>query len=334
MLMIHDGAGTASARNGRRTVAVVVNFRTADDTIAAVRSLQTSVLPFSRIVVVDNGSGDGSVRRISSSRIEVELIEESENRGFSAGGNAGIRRALQMGADRIFLMNADATVSPDALATLERVLGDDGRLGIVGPIVVSKADPEAIESFGISFSRRTGRMRNLDFGKRLRAIARPDRRSVDAVTGCAMLIKSAVFERAGMLDEDYFFGFEDVDFCLRAREHGFATAAAGGAIVFHQGQASIGRSSASRIYFATRNHVRVGARVFSRQSRAAQMGRALAILGFNFAHAVQAPDVPRLEGFRGFLAGARDHYSGRYGCGSFRDGYAMESGIMVQSAVR
>src|SRR5262245_37885240 len=141
MLMIHDGGRAASAPNGHRTVAVVVNFRTADDTIAAVRSLQTSVLPFSRIVVVDNGSGDGSVRRISSWLNEIDLIAESENRGFSAGCNTGIRRALEMHAHRVFLMNADATVSPDALATLERLLDDDDHLGIVGPIVVSRHDP-------------------------------------------------------------------------------------------------------------------------------------------------------------------------------------------------
>src|SRR5204862_7059685 len=112
----------------------------------------------------------------------------------------------------------------------------------------------------IRYSHATGRMWNQDFGALLSSITHVECRTVDAVSGCAMLVKRPVFEQTGFLDEDYFFGFEDIDFCLRARAKGFLSAVSGGAFVEHEGQATIGRGSGRRIYFATRNHLRLARR--------------------------------------------------------------------------
>jgi GT2 family glycosyltransferase len=230
-----------------RTVAVVLNYRTADNTIRSVRALRASGLPPSAVIVVDNASGDDSAVRIADAHPGVGLIQQPVNRGFSGGCNAGIREALRLGAGRVLLLNADASVQPSALAAMERLLEIDPALGIVGPIVVSSTETAHVESFGISFSRTTGRLWNQEFKRSLSAVERPERRDVDAVSGCAMLIARAVFERIGLFDEEYFFGFEDVDFCFRAREGEFHVAVAGHAVVAHEGHASIGRRSAQRI---------------------------------------------------------------------------------------
>jgi GT2 family glycosyltransferase len=295
------------------TVAVIVNFRTAERTVAAVRSLQESEPPVSSIIVVDNGSGDGSAGYIRAAADGVHVIEQAENGGFAAGCNAGIRAALEGGAGRVFLLNSDAVVLPTAMPAMERLIGSDDRLGIVGPIVVSTSPAGQIESAGIRYSRRTGRMWNHDFGKPLDAVTKLTRRDVDAVSGCAMLIRGETFERVGLLDEDYFFGFEDIDFCLRARTDGFLAAVAGTALVKHEGQSSIGRQSGRRIYFATRNHLRLAGRSSPLQSSSARWLQTTSILALNLARAVTTPQVALLDGLGGFFTGARDYFTGSHG---------------------
>jgi GT2 family glycosyltransferase len=295
-----------------RIFAIIVNFRTGEETIRAVQSLKASTVPVTGIIVVDNGSDDGSGRRLSKALAGCRVMEEPTNRGFPAGCNIGIRSALDDQADCVLLLNPDATVSPTALAEMLQMFAADPQVGIVGPVVVRPAPNGAIESFGISYSLRSGRMRNLDFGRSLSSVDRVRRRDVDAVSGCAMLIKRAVFDRIGFLHEDYFFGFEDIDFCLRARAVGFQSAVVS-ALVEHEGHASIGRASTTRTYFATRNHLLLAQRSSGSQSIPRRWFQTMSILGLNFAHALRSPEVSRLGSVRAFVLGARDHFAGRYG---------------------
>src|SRR5690348_9251432 len=99
------GARRRALRGDRRgsavTVAVViVNWNRADDTIRAVRSLP----PVAHVIVVDNGSTDGSAQRISTACPDVVLVEAAENLGFGGGNNRGVARALELGADQILLL--------------------------------------------------------------------------------------------------------------------------------------------------------------------------------------------------------------------------------------
>jgi GT2 family glycosyltransferase len=124
-----------------------------------------------------------------------------------------------------------------------------------------------------------------------------------------------VFERVGLLAEEYFFGFEDLDFCLRAREAGFRTVCVGDAIVQHEGSVSIGRTSGRRAYFAVRNHLLLSRRVSSGAPALSRGVRAAAIVAFNFAHVLVAAEVSRMQGLPGFLRGVRDYFAGRFGPG-------------------
>ena len=141
-------------------------------------------------------------------------------------------------------------------------------------------------------------------------------RTVDAVSGAVMLIERAVFEDVGMLDEPYFFSFEDVDFCLRARARGFVTVCVFGATARHTGSRSIGRRSAKRLYFATRNHLRLANRVAPTRRRLCSLARAGAILAFNLTYATLRAEAPRCRGVGAVIRGAWDHARGRYGDGS------------------
>jgi GT2 family glycosyltransferase/glycosyltransferase involved in cell wall biosynthesis len=293
----------------KRIAAVVLNYRTPDQTWLAVRSLQSSRRRPSQIIVVDNASGDGSAERLRTALQGVTVIEASVNGGFSAGCNLGVRAALAAGADHILLVNSDAVLAPGAIDALAVVLDEHPAVGIAAPVLLSREEPDHVSSAGISFSRRTGRMRHNDAGRRLGALEPGRLRLVDAVSGCVMLVRRSVFEAAGFLDEQYFFSFEDIEFCLRARSVGFQTACVPEALAYHEGGGTIGRRSARRVYFATRNHLRLAAAGdgWGRQLRTAM------VLGLNAAYVVASPEAPLVGGTAALLRGAWHHFTGRYG---------------------
>lgn len=301
-----------TARGRTRVAAVVLNFRTPEQTWLAVRSLQTSFSPPASIVVVDNGSADGSSAWLRGALPGVEVVDTGANLGFSGGCNVGITRALASGAEAVLLVNSDAVLAPGAIDHLVEAAERDERAGVVAPVLVSREEPDHIASAGISFSRRSGRMRHRAAGHRVSSLEPGTARTVDAVSGCVMLIKREVFERVGLLDVAYFFSFEDIDFCLRARAAGWHTICAQRAVAYHEGGRSIGRRSPRRVYFATRNHLRLAA---TSGSRRFHVPRAAAVVGLNVAYVLVAPEAPLVRGLAAVARGTWHHALGRYGAG-------------------
>jgi GT2 family glycosyltransferase/glycosyltransferase involved in cell wall biosynthesis len=300
---INGGAGSEIA-------AVVLNYRSAEQTWLAVRSLQASrTRPF-EILIVDNASGDGSADRLRASLERVRVVESPTNAGFPGGCNIGIRAALTAGAEYILLLNSDAVLAPDAIGHMAAAMAAQPSLGIAAPVLLSREEPDHVSSAGISFSRRTARMRHRAAGRRVAALEPGAVQIVDAVSGCVMLIRRAVFERAGLLDEAYIFSFEDIDFCLRARDAGFHTGCVQDAIAYHEGGRTIGRRSARRVYFATRNHLRLAAQAGRPRGRSLRAGL---VVGLNAAYVLVSPEAPLIRGASAVVRGAWHHLTGRYG---------------------
>ena len=296
----------------KKLAAVVLNYRTPDDTLVAARGLLTSRRPVQDLVVVDNGSGDGSEAFLRERLPEATVLQTGANLGFSGGCNVGIRAALDRGAELVILVNSDLTFAGDAIDRLESALQARPGAGIAGPLVLVRSDPDRVESMGIHFSPGTGRTRHHGFGARA-AEAPAEPREVDGVSGCAMLIRREVFERIGLLAEEYFFSFEDLDFCLRARAAGLVTLCVGAARAYHEGGRSIGARSARRLYFATRNHLLMAGRVAPAPSRRHALLRGGVIVGLGLVHAVLRADAPPVAGVASVVRGAWHHLRGRYG---------------------
>jgi GT2 family glycosyltransferase/glycosyltransferase involved in cell wall biosynthesis len=307
--------GTAGRRgaNPEGTAAVVLNFRTPDQTWLAVRSLQASDHPPGEIVIVDNGSQDGSVPYLAGRLPDVTIIEAGANHGYSAGCNVGIAHAMEKGADLIVLVNSDAVLKPDAFTALRAAARDYPDAGVFGALILSREEPDQVASAGLLFSERTARMRHRAAGSRVAQVS-PGAHDVPAISGCVMMIRIAVLRRIGLLDEAYFYSFEDLDYCLRARRAGFRVLLVPGAVAYHEGGRTIGRRSSQRVYFATRNHLRLARSTLS-GSRLSHAARGALIVGMNAAYAVLSPQVPLVGGLTAVARGARDHVRGRYGGG-------------------
>jgi GT2 family glycosyltransferase len=302
--------------------AVVLNHRTLDDTCLAVSSLMASNRRPDHLIVVDNDVADECRAHFLSPRAQspepnaqgpdVTYVHTGRNLGFSGGMNVGARAALEAGADLVILANSDIVVSPDCLGRLESMLNSQPDAGIAGPLVLSRAQPDLVASAGLSYNRRSGRMRVLGVGTRA-ADASPASRGVDAVSGCLMMVTREAFDTIGLLDERYFFGFEDLDFCLRAHGAGLSTLLEGSAVAYHEEARSIGKASSRRWYFAARNHLLVASYREPGEGRGGRALRLSWVAALNLAHALTADAGSRPARLAATARGVRDYLSGSYG---------------------
>jgi GT2 family glycosyltransferase/glycosyltransferase involved in cell wall biosynthesis len=297
-----------------RLAAIVLNYRTPDETYLAVKALLASSRRVDQIIVVNNDSLDETRDALDTVSSKITYIHTSSNLGFSGGINVGVRAALSRGADRVLLVNSDLIVPPDAIERLEQCLDADPRAGIAGPVVLARAEPDKIASLGISYAPGTGRMRHVGNGARINGREPlPAHQVVDAVSGCLMLIKREVFEAVGLLSEDYYFTFEDLDFCLRARQAGFRTIVTRRATVYHEGGQSLGARSPRRFYYAARNHLLLARRAEPSAGALASLCRTCSIVMLNLVHAVVSPGGSLPVRVAAVARGTRDYVAGRFG---------------------
>lgn len=322
MRKAYAAAGDARLRQ-RRLAAVVLNYRTPDDTFLAVRSLLLSSHPPDDLIVVDNDEGDDCRSALGPFGDRVRFIASGMNRGFSGGMNVGIREALARGAERVLFVNSDVILPHDALHALDAELDRHRSAGIAGPIILARHSPDSVATMGMDYSRTTGRMRHRSVGDRF-AGTTTGAASVDGVSGCVMLVRREVFTAIGLLDEDYFFGFEDLDFCLRARAAGFATIVARNSAVLHEGGKSMGAGSPRRLYFGARNQLLVARRTDRASGRLHSAARAAFIVALNLAHAVRAGGASLPARIAAVGRGSLDYWRGRLGPGDPGTGVAVD----------
>lgn len=238
--MPHMSASSDTKSSAPRVTIVVLTWNGRSLTLECLESLSSLEYDNADIIVVDNASTDGTVAAIRERYGQrVTIIENTRNLGFSIGNNVGIRRALDNGSDYVLLLNNDTVVDPELLDHLVAVAGASQDVGIVGPKIYYASPPDRIWFAGgeVSLSRGTSRhigIRETDRGQ-YDAI-----RDVDYVTGCALMASRSVFEVIGDLDPVFVAYFEDVDFCMRARQKGYRVVYVPAGRVWHRISSSTG----------------------------------------------------------------------------------------------
>jgi N-acetylglucosaminyl-diphospho-decaprenol L-rhamnosyltransferase len=269
---------------GCRITVVIVNYRSAHLLEDCLRSLERefAACPQLRVVVVENDSGDDSAAQLGrflgaplwSGRSTLVLLEA--NRGYGAGVNAAVRRALaaEPPADYILVLNPDTLVMPGALRTLAAFMDSHPEAGIAGPLLV---DTEGVPSLSAhcfpSLLREFAGAARLPLGPLYSKIVgiRPGEaapKPTGWVVGAAMMVRRGVFEAGVLFDEGYFLYFEEIDFCLAVHKAGWSCWYVPDAQVMHVGGGSgapegpVGRRPPcwfdSRRRFWRKNHGRVG----------------------------------------------------------------------------
>jgi len=238
-----------------RVAIIVLNWNGLTDTLACLESLQWLDYPNYEIMVVDNGSTDGSVSAIRGQFPAVTIIETGENLGFAGGNNVGMRHALENGADCVLLLNNDTEVAPDFLGRLVEAAEADPRVGMAGPMIYYYDQPEVIWSAGGEIDWRRGCTRMVGLDERDDGQFGRAAREVDFVTGCAVLVRATALRQAGLLDERFFMYYEEVEWCVRTRRTGFRIIHVPSAHMWHKIAPGVQADSPRVHYYMTRNRL-------------------------------------------------------------------------------
>jgi N-acetylglucosaminyl-diphospho-decaprenol L-rhamnosyltransferase len=254
-----------------RLFCIIVNYRTAPLTLRVARHLLEHVRHLdAELVVVENDSQDGSFELLSEAiqneKLErVTVLASPENGGFGYGINVGVRHALSQAnrPDYIYILNSDAFPDPGAVDELIAYLERSPRVGIAGSYIHGMKG----EAQGAAFRFPTvlGELENtLKLGPVSRLLASyrvsmpvPESNlEVDWVSGASMMVRTEVFETAGLFDEGFFLYYEEIDFCRRAREIGLSSAYVASSSISHVGSVSTGMQDVARpmpeYWFASR----------------------------------------------------------------------------------
>jgi GT2 family glycosyltransferase len=236
-------------------VVIILNWNGLADTLECLESLAHLDYQGHEVVVVDNGSVDRSVPVIHERFPGVTIIENGENLGYAGGNNVGLRYAMAQGADYALLLNNDTVVDPAFLRILVDAVEADPTVGIAGPTIYYHERPGIIWSTGgaIDWQRGSTRMLGLDEQDEGQFGQVP--RTVDFVTGCAMLVRRAVLEQTELLDERFFAYYEETEWCVRASRAGFKIVHVPLAHIWHKISPAAQADSPLVHYYMTRNRL-------------------------------------------------------------------------------
>lgn len=231
---------------------IILNWNCWQDTVECVESCLKLTYPNFRILIVDNGSTDGSATNLRERFPRIDFIQTGSNLGFAGGNNFGIRFALDHGAEYVWLLNNDTIVSTESLSCLVNVIEKKPRVGIVGSKIYYYKENNKIWFAG-------GLCQSDLIGLRHKGLGEEDKGQydeiipVDFITGCSLLIKSVTVRNIGFMDEAFFLYWEDVDWNVRAISMGWEVLFVPQSQIWHKIGSSVKNRSNVQGYHSTRS---------------------------------------------------------------------------------
>jgi len=196
------------------------------------------------VIIVDNGSVDGSVEFIKENYPKIVVIENKYNTGFAEANNQGYKKAH---GKYLFLLNNDTKIPKILFKPLVDFMEADSRVGATQPRVLRQDDPEKLDSVG-SFFTKTGFLYHFGFGhkdtKKLRRVI-----PLFSAKGCALMLRKSLIDKIGLFDNDYFAYFEETDLCWRIWLAGFKIFYIPDSYILHKGWGTTRRMNFSFINF-------------------------------------------------------------------------------------
>lgn len=240
---------------------VIVNWNRRNLLESCLQSLAQQTYAGFEVIVIDNGSDDGSVELILEIEkqypVPIHIIRNTKNLGFCAANNQGFAASH---SEFIALLNNDAEAEPGWLTELEAVMRSDGAVGMVASKILVWEDPTRID--------KVGHLIYPDGQNRGRGTGQIDAGQFDGIDetlwpdGCAALYRRAMLNEIGGFDEEFFAYADDAELGLRGRIAGWMSLYAPGAVVKHHRGATLGLDSARRITLIERNRVLLAVKLF------------------------------------------------------------------------
>ncbi len=237
-----------TARVDPQVALVVLNWNGREDTLRCLDSLALVDYPSLEVLVVDNGSSDGTVEAVRAAHPAVSVLELGDNLGYTGGNNAGLQWALARPYDLVGVLNNDTVVDPGFLGPLVDELARRPR-SAVSPVITFVDPPSRIWFDRAEIDPLTG-LTSHPSGDEHPVPA--DTLTAVALTGCCLLAPAAIWREIGPFDPRYFLLFEDYDWCARAADAGVGLSVVGASRIAHAVSASFptGQVSLASYYYA------------------------------------------------------------------------------------
>ena len=245
-------------------VTSVVTWNNYDDTSACLDSLLELSYANHDILLVDNGSTDDSVDRLKTEYPDVELIQTGENLGYAGGMNVGTRKALDRGADYVWQLNNDVVIPDETLLSdLVKTMEANPDIGMLTPLVREYPDTDTVWFQKGVIDWKTGNTDHTDS-------VRPDSDGLiynDYIPNCSLLFPAHVLEEVGVLPEDYFLYYDDVEHAVRIKDAGYELVTDTTAEIHHkESKSSKGELGPMYSYYRSRNLILFGQKFQERVS--------------------------------------------------------------------
>ncbi len=232
---------------GKPAVTIVtVNYKTADlvnDCVQSIKDHKPADMPVT-IVVVDNGSGDGSLEKIAAAHPDITLIDGKENIGFSKGNNLALRH---VDTPYAMLFNNDALMLPGALERMVDFMESNPDCGMCGARVLNPDMTD--QDYPCSFPSIREMFRRVFGGPQFPAKDVEDRSKpiqMDRIHGACLMTRREILETVGLMDEQFYMYEEDMDWCLRVRNAGWKLWLLPDVSIIHLGGQTTGRPPSGR----------------------------------------------------------------------------------------
>lgn len=231
---------------------VIPNFNGLDYLKDCLDSIYAAANLPGEVIVVDNGSKDGSVSYIKEAYPDVKLIEHEDNLGFTGAVNHGISLSSYK---YVFLLNNDTKIDPDCIKNLYEVIKKDNKLFSAGALMLSMDNPDIIDNAGDSYNI-FGFARSYATGMVRTKVKTDTVKSVFSSCAGAAMYNKDIMREIGLLDDRHFAYLEDVDICYRALIYGYKNVNVRNAVVYHKGSAVSGsRHNSFKVNLSSRNAV-------------------------------------------------------------------------------
>ena len=226
---------------------IIVNWNGLKFLPECLGALKAQVYSPFRVILVDNGSSDGSVEYVRNHFPEITIICLSKNTGFTGGNNVALK---QVTSDYVALLNNDTIAHPDWLANLVAALERRPKAGFAASKMVFQDNPQLIDRVGDAYTTAgAGCLR----GRNYPAHTFTQEEWIFGACAAAALYRTSMLRDIGHFDDDFFLLYEDLDLSFRAQLNGYQCLYVPSAIVQHKGSSSIVTDSAVSVYYGHRN---------------------------------------------------------------------------------
>ena len=245
-----------------KVAVILLNWNSFDHSSNCIQSLQLCDYPNFEIIIIDNGSIDGSGNLLKAKFPEIILIASPTNEGFAAGNNRGFSYAIENQFTYAMMLNNDVFVEPDFISKLIQYMETHPDTGAIQPKIFFNHDRKKIWNGGAYFLSWLGWTYSKSYMRRA-GVLQSQFQQVDWITGCAFLTKTSILKEVGLLKEAFFIYYEDVDLSFRIRSKGYELIYHPDSIIYHiagsSNKAKVkgkeGFSSPFVHYLNSRNHI-------------------------------------------------------------------------------